>query len=274
MASKTPKKKARSAARTAPARKTKPAPRTGAARKPAPRAKTKAQSKPDSPQTPPPHQPDFSALFEKMTAPFMATMAQASASQNADLSKMTAAWIDAQRQHWQSAGDAFSPFGQMADMPGLGYFRERHEDFARFYKAWQAHDNAQQKYNAEMTRLMLDALAQFEAALANPHDHQQAFASLKDVYARWVNIAEEAYARFAASPAHAQIYGELVNTLAQLRHEMNVMSDQWAARLNLPTRTEIDSLHERMHDLRRENRTFRRQIEELLSRRPAQRGRR
>lgn len=159
-------------------------------------------------------------------------------------------------------GRAFDPFDQLASLPGLGYLREKHEEFARLYKAWQAHEVAQQKYNAEMARIMLEALAQFEASLANPSATQKPFASLKDVYAHWVNISEDVYARFAASPAHTALYGEVVNTLSAVKREMTVVIDQWAAQMNLPTRAEVDSLHQRMHDMKRELRDMKRILAE------------
>ncbi len=159
-------------------------------------------------------------------------------------------------------GRAFDPFDQLASLPGLGYLREKHEEFARLYKAWQAHEVAQQKYNAEMARIMLEALARFEASLASPAANQKPFASLKDVYAHWVNISEDVYAQFAASPAHTALYGEVVNTLSAVKREMTVVIDQWAAQMNLPTRAEVDSLHQRMHDMKRELRDMKRALRE------------
>lgn len=155
----------------------------------------------------------------------------------------------------RGSGRAFDPLDQLASLPGLGYLREKHEEFARLYKAWQAHEAAQQKYNAEMLRIMLEALARFETSIAAP---DKPFTSLKDVYAHWVNISEDVYARFAASPAHTAIYGEVVNTLSAVKRELSVVVDQWAAQMNLPTRAEVDSLHQRMHDMKRELREIKR----------------
>ena len=156
---------------------------------------------------------------------------------------------------------AFDPFDQLANLPGLGYAREKHEEFARLYKAWQAHEAAQQKYNAEMARLMLEALGRFETSMVSPQPGQKPFTSLKDIYAHWVNISEDVYARFAASPAHTRLYGEVVNTLSAVKREMTVVIDQWAGQMNLPTRAEVDNLHQRLHDMKREMREMRAQLD-------------
>lgn len=245
------------------------------------------------------HTPDYSQLFAQMGAPFLAMMQNAASTQSADTQRMTQSWLDTQRQQWQSmlgggmpyggAGfsaasgpgsafadmmrggngftRAFDPFDQLASLPGLGYMREKHEEFARLYKAWQAHEAAQQKYNAEMARVMLEALARFEASIAAPAAGQKPFTSLKDVYTHWVNISEEVYARFAASPAHTALYGEVVNTLSAVKREMTVVIDQWAGQMNLPTRAEVDSLHQRMHDLKRELRALRTAMQDKKGRR-------
>lgn len=151
---------------------------------------------------------------------------------------------------------AFDPLDQLASLPGIGYLREKHEEFSRLYKAWQAHETAQQKYTAALAHMMLDALARFETSIAAPREGQKPFASLKDIYAHWVAINESAYAQFAASGTHTALYGELVNTLSAVRREMTVIVDQWAAQMNLPTRAEVDSLHQRMHEMKRELRAL------------------
>ncbi len=168
-------------------------------------------------------------------------------------------------------GRAFDPFDMLASLPGLGYSRERHEDFAKLYKAWHAHEAAQRHYMAEMVKIALVAMVRFEDSLKNPPADKKPLSSLKDVYAHWVDISEDAYAQFALSDDHARIYAAMVDTSSALKKETNHQADQWAAQWNLPTRAEVDSLHKSMHELRRENRDLRRRMQED-GRRPGRRS--
>lgn len=163
---------------------------------------------------------------------------------------------------FEAFGRMTQPLDLWASLPGLGYTRERHEDLARLYRSWQAHEDALRHYSAEMVKIALLALSRFEETLKNPAAGQKPLSSLKDIYAHWVNISEDVYARFALSDEHAKIYGRMIDTLSQFRLELTRLQDQYAAQMNLPTRGELDTLHQRMHDMKRENRELRRMMAE------------
>lgn len=221
--------------------------------------------------------PPAADIFAKISVPWAGLMNNASAA--GDIPGMLHGWLDSQRAFlelhlaqtfqspdpaafWQQSGPAgFAD--TMARMPGIGYTRKQQEDLARLYKSWTDHEKAQARYNAEMLKLALAALTRFQASLKNPAAEKLSFTSLKDVYAHWVNISEDLYGQFALTEDHAQIYAQMVDSQSAFKKEMNRQTDQWAAQLNLPTRTEVDSLHQRMHDLRRENRDLRHLLEKL-----------
>lgn len=152
------------------------------------------------------------------------------------------------------------PMDVFADMPGIGYTREKQEDWARLYRRFLAHEEALRHYNAEMVKLALIALARFEETLKTG---DLSPTSLKDIYNHWVNISEDVYARFALSDDHARTYARMVDTLSELKLEFTKLCDQWAQQLNLPTRAEIDTLHQRMHEMKRDNRELKRLLAEL-----------
>ncbi len=230
---------------------------------------------------------DFTAQYQRLFGQMNASWVEMMRSPppGATATDMLSGWMQAQRdwlhqaqgglanpqgpfgfdmmQAWQRQMQAFDPLRAMADMPGLGYSRERHEDFARLYKAWQAHDMAQRRYMSEIIGIVLFALGRFEAEMAMPRAEGAGFTSLKQVYARWVDINEDAYARFAESAEHAKLYAQLVDTLSAVKKEMSLAADRMAAQWNMPTRAEIDNLHRAMHDLRRENRDLRKTVEAM-----------
>jgi hypothetical protein len=62
---------------------------------------------------------------------------------------------------------------------------------------------------------------------------------------------------------YTDLYGDVVNALMAFKQQFNKIVDDNVAELNLPTRKEIDSLHERAHALRRDNIVLKKEIEAL-----------
>jgi polyhydroxyalkanoate synthase subunit PhaE len=146
----------------------------------------------------------------------------------------------------------FDPLGYVAAMPGIGYTREKQEEMSKLYRLWSVYNDLSNRYNAVMAELGLKAVAAFGAYINNPPEGAAPLTSLKGVYAKWVDVCEELYAQFAISGEYIELYGQTVNALMAFKQQFNKIADDMADELNLPTRKEIDALHSRMHDLRRE----------------------
>lgn len=164
------------------------------------------------------------------------------------------AWASAfQDKRTFSQGFAnYDPFGFFASMPGIGYTREKQEEYARLYRLWHDYEAAMKKYNAAMAGVGLEAAQKFQEYVVSPPKDATPLKSLKDVYVKWVDICEEVYAKYAVTKEYTDLYGETVNALMAYKKQFNKLTDGMMDELNLPTRKEVDALHERLHDLRRE----------------------
>lgn len=147
----------------------------------------------------------------------------------------------------------FDPFGLWAGLPGIGYTREKQEAWNHLYKHWTDFESRASAYMAAMAQVGMSAAERFQDYVSNPPEGAPPLQSLKDIYAKWVDICEEVYATYALSEDYTRVYGEVVNALMALRREVNRMTDSAAEQLNMPTRKEVDSLHKRVHELRRDN---------------------
>jgi hypothetical protein len=147
---------------------------------------------------------------------------------------------------------SFDPFNFAASMPGLGYTREKQEDLAELYRLWSAFDVQNQKYNAAMATVGLEAVQKFQEYIISPPAGDPPLTSIKEVYAKWVDICEGIYARYAMTQEYTELYGDVVNALMRYRKKMLELSDDFLEQMNMPTRREMDSLHQRVHELKRE----------------------
>lgn len=95
------------------------------------------------------------------------------------------------------------------------------------------------------------------------HEAGQKIESLRALYDMWVDASEEAYGEFVMSDEYQVVYGDLVNSLMRVRKDMNDLAEQHYQLMNIPTRSEIDTVQRRQQEQRRENRHLRREITEL-----------
>jgi class III poly(R)-hydroxyalkanoic acid synthase PhaE subunit len=156
------------------------------------------------------------------------------------------------------------PFGFAASMPGIGYTREKQEQMGEVYRLWSAFQTQSQRYNSEMTKVGLEALKSFTGYLNNPPADAKPLHSIKDVFAKWVDVAEDVYSKYAMSEEYTKMYGEVVNSLMHFKKKYQEFTDDTLDKLNIPTRREVDSLHKRVHDLMRENIQLRKDLDGLM----------
>jgi class III poly(R)-hydroxyalkanoic acid synthase PhaE subunit len=156
---------------------------------------------------------------------------------------------------------SFDPLHAHTLMPGLGYTRGKQEQLNKLYKLWIEFQQKSRAYDAGMAKVGLEAVKKFQETLSNPT--QEKITTLKGIYAKWIDSCEEIYAKYAMSEEYTKLYGESVNALMAFKKEQNKMTDDLMGQLNLPTRQEVDSLHERLHALRRDNIQLKKDIAEL-----------
>jgi polyhydroxyalkanoate synthase subunit PhaE len=132
------------------------------------------------------------------------------------------------------------------DVPSLGLAREHLERARRAGEAWQRLDEAQRR----LQRLWLDALREASAAFARRLD--AAPVPMTDptapqrLYDTWIDCAEDAYAQAAHGEAFSDALADYVNAGSEYRRETQTGAEAWAKLWDLPTRSEINSLAERL----------------------------
>lgn len=162
-----------------------------------------------------------------------------------------------------SAAFLFDPFGFYASMPGVGYTREKQDSYNQLYRLWVDYEGQMRRYNVEMTKVAIQALQKFQHYVAQPPEGEKPLESLKDIYVKFVDISEEVFAEFALSDDYTKLYGEVVNALMAYKKQLHVIADEVMEQINLPGRTEVDTLHKRVHELRRENIQLKKDIAEI-----------
>jgi len=135
--------------------------------------------------------------------------------------------------------------------PAFGYAREHQEHYQKMAAALVEFQDAVGRYNALMLKASQRSFEILEDKLAVRAEPGRQIDSLRVLYDTWVDAAEEAYAEIALSDEFRKVYGDVVNAQMRVRSQIQAEVERVGVDLGMPTRSELNSVHKRMHDLRR-----------------------
>jgi len=171
-------------------------------------------------------------------------------------------------------GEMVDPLGKMLEAPGIGYFREPQEKQQKGIQLAVEYQEANQAFNQAFLRVATESIQGFQARLMKV-DPAAMPRSLRELYDLWVEVSEEHYAEFAMSEEYQALYGDMVNRLMIMKKHYSEITDDLLRAMNLPNTREVDTMQQRLQQLRRENMVLKKEVseiktmlQELTSRRP------
>ena len=147
---------------------------------------------------------------------------------------------------WQTLAAALNPSGAAAFF-ALGPQREHQQRWQRMAEAFCQAQAAQ----TQLARLWSDTLREAAAAFAmHCADPAHAQTPPRELYDHWIECAEQAYARMAHGAVFCATQAALLNAQNLLRNELQALFERWCKEFDLPTRSELNSLHRSVKALR------------------------
>jgi len=161
-------------------------------------------------------------------------------------------------------GEAIDPLGRLLEAPGVGYFREPQEKQQKGLQLALEYQQANNAFNQAFLRVALESIQGFQARLMRLGNGEMP-KSLRGIYDLWVEVSEEHYAEFAMSEEYQSLYGDMVNRLMVMKKHYNEMTNDLLLAMNLPNTREVDTMQERLQQLRRENVVLKKELGEIRS---------
>ncbi|GFZ99292.1 poly(R)-hydroxyalkanoic acid synthase subunit PhaE [Dyella caseinilytica] len=195
--------------------------------------------------------------------PFLAAFNQPFAQTVAGIDSASAFGLDHQWQSWlqamQRAG--MGGMGGMGAAPGplpaFGLTREMQLDQQALTAAIHEYLQITNRYQALLQQVNTKGIARLQEMLGQRAEPGKQIESMKALYDLWVDAMEEAYSEMALSDEFRDVFGALVNAQMQVRKLQQQQTEQMCRELGIPTRSEVDSLGQRVQQLRRELQTSR-----------------
>jgi class III poly(R)-hydroxyalkanoic acid synthase PhaE subunit len=136
------------------------------------------------------------------------------------------------------------------EWPALGPAREQQERWQRLAQIAGRCAQAQLKLAGLWNEIIANALRELGGKLAPQLQSGAMPQSMKEVYDLWVDAAETVYARAAHGAVFIAAQAELSNAVSQLRITQRELIEDWARQFDLPTRAELNSLHQQIRELK------------------------
>lgn len=150
---------------------------------------------------------------------------------------------------------------QGLQQPAFGLAREHQERWQRLLAARIDYQERANRYQALLAKAGENAFAIFEDKLAERSEPGRQIDSVRALFDLWIDAAEEAYAEVALSDEFRTVYRDLVDGQMRLRAAMQDEVERISRVLGLPTRSEVQASHGKVHALERELRRLRTRIE-------------
>jgi class III poly(R)-hydroxyalkanoic acid synthase PhaE subunit len=195
---------------------------------------------------------DAAARFNAEARKFFEETAHASATAAVDAGRK---FSDFLREHygdlqplWTAALGAGAPNGAAARMnsPALGATREHQQRALRMADAWRRAEEAQRRLQRLWSDALREAATAFAARLGAPQPTAVSAEELRKLYDTWIDCAEDAYAGAAHSDAFGSALADCLNASCEWRRELQANIEHWAKMLDLPTRSEVNTLTQRL----------------------------
>ncbi len=165
---------------------------------------------------------------------------------------------------WQGtwAGAASAGEGatrQFADLisrlPAMGLAREQTEAWRELLAAQAQYQHLEQELRTVWAKVQTDALAMLEAAIRERRSSQSAGAmpgieDHRELYNLWVECGEKVFAQVAHSESYCKLQAQLGNAAIRLKMRQQAVLERALKQFDLPTRSELNTVHKQMRELR------------------------
>jgi class III poly(R)-hydroxyalkanoic acid synthase PhaE subunit len=153
---------------------------------------------------------------------------------------------------WQDFVDkmgmgGFDPAKLFPGAPALGLSREYQETTARLLDLSKQFQQRYAEFAQQNATIMQDAFQVMKKRLDAAAPTQK---SPGEIYDTWIDCAEGAYAQAAHSDNFARLLAELCNISSAFKVERGKLTEQIARHLDLPSRAEVDTLHQQVRALK------------------------
>lgn len=168
-----------------------------------------------------------------------------------------------------SSGEGAMQFMDLISrLPALGLAREQTETWRELLAAQAEYQQLEQELRTAWTKVQTDALTLLETMIrerkAKQSDSGAAPGSedYRELFDLWVECGEKVFAQVAHSESYCKLQAQLGNAAVRVRSHQQAMLERVLKQYDLPTRSELNTVHKQMRELRERVATLEAQLAE------------
>lgn len=152
--------------------------------------------------------------------------------------------------YWHSAYE--QTLDHLTQWPPLGLNRGMNLKFLRAFEAWARLYPASFAYQQVLIEVQLRAVEELMRTLAAMATRGETFKDWSQLQQVWGSIVDRVFeATFTAEP-NLRVRGSFLNAVNRFKLCQQELLEVWLNGMNLPTRSEIDEVHQNIYELRKE----------------------
>jgi class III poly(R)-hydroxyalkanoic acid synthase PhaE subunit len=158
---------------------------------------------------------------------------------------------------WQTQWNSWSPpkpgdataswTDLLRQLPPIGLAREHNATLRELAAACAECQQLEQALREMLLGVQTAALDLLERRLRE-RQPTQVVAGFRELYDLWVECAEQVYAQVAHSEAYCRLQAQLGNAAIQVRARQQKLIEQALKQFDLPTRSELNSVHRQLRE--------------------------
>ena len=172
-------------------------------------------------------------------------------------------WLELNNLYWNLLYE--ETFGSLMQSPLLGPTREINGKLLKTFDVWTELYRASVDYQIVLADVQYRSLEALMQELVTLHGQDKKITDWREFQQISSVIADRIFEETFRQDDNLRIRGNFINKLNSYRLQQQILMEEWMKLMNLPTRSEIDEVHQNIYSLRKEVKQLKKQLAQIES---------
>ncbi|MEB3159996.1 MAG: class III poly(R)-hydroxyalkanoic acid synthase subunit PhaE [Synechocystis sp.] len=167
-------------------------------------------------------------------------------------------WLELNNLYWEAIYD--KNLGSFMRSPLLGPSREINGQLLRAFDDWVALYRAMNDYQLLEADIQYRGLVALTEQLVERTQQNKPIKTWREFQQVWAIAADQVFEDAFCEEKNLKIRGRFINALNRYRIQQQALLEEWLKTFNLPTRSEVDEIHQTIYQLRKEMKQLKKRL--------------
>lgn len=159
-------------------------------------------------------------------------------------------WIELNHFYWNLLYE--KTLGPLSQVPLLGPSRSFNHKFMQVFDAWAQLYPTSVDYQIVLAEIQMQSFLQLMQELNSLAAKGETIKDWQQFEQLWGRIVDQVFEQAFCLEDNLKVRGKLLNAMNHYKLQQQELLESWMNLMNLPTRSEIDEIHQSIYELRKE----------------------